>query len=125
MPDRLLNVLQVYALPEKEWAAFIAAGGFCNKEATATLEDNDDHLEQVYGLLVAVINSKLSTYPEPTQSIQDALRAIGDASRTDPVLASILTIRVQERRMLLELKAQVLHELQNANDSASGDDPSD
>jgi hypothetical protein len=115
LPSQLLTVAQVFAMPADDWTTFAQGAGLqLSREA---IIDSDDYVEDVYHLLLDIINAQILSYFDPSILPFEEQELIRRAeSCGDMILAAILEVRLQERRMLLELKSQIVGELKDLRD---------
>eukprot|EP00906_Rhabdomonas_costata_P017022 RCo024494 len=133
VPPALLLAVQVYVMPPTQWAeAGPTLNLRCGEDLGVELS-GDDSVRATYKLLLRMVRVRTSRYyrarqrgvpvrvsrhrkgPDPlaVRELARAKAALAEAQRVkDGVLEAVLSVRIQELRMLLELQLQLLSELQ-------------
>eukprot|EP00668_Euglena_longa_P011769 GGOE01014186.1.p1 GENE.GGOE01014186.1~~GGOE01014186.1.p1 ORF type:complete len:504 (-),score=178.61 GGOE01014186.1:124-1584(-) len=115
LPNVFLTVLQVYAMEEDEFAAFQVNPALLGADFDA---DDPTFVAAVYALTIHVVGCKLRSYAGAELSLKQEQAAITAAEQAgDGPQRCILTIRHEERRMLMELQAQVVQELRELREA--------
>ena len=119
MPNVLLTVLQVFVMDKKAFTEFAKSPALLGSDFDP---DDTGFIAGVYSLMGTVVVEKLKAYAAPEGTLRQEMELIAEAERVgDYVRKCILYIRMQERRMLLELKNSLLEELKSMEEDTDDD----